>query len=219
MAADLIIGAVHWLEDNYASVNSKVPFIRSVAVDNEMHHYFPRDILAFTHLEHMQVTSVVTAAVLGTVCLLAPAHFKRHLVFYVTLGAVSLFANVIHRFLHERDHERNGFVTLLQKVRVLSSREQHQAHHRLGGINYCIITPWLNPILDGLGVWRRLEQAIEVFLGIRAYPKLPYDGYAAIRTHHHDMAATDTPPRVSRQTVAELKQLLLQHLQTQVRPI
>lgn len=214
LAADLITGVVHWLEDNYATIDSSIPFIRNVALDNEMHHYFPRDILAFTHLEHMQITSALTALVLGSIWLMAPGHFKQHLPFYLTLGIICLCANILHRFLHERDHERNVLATYLQKSRVLSSREEHQAHHRMGGLNYCIITPWLNPVLDGLGVWAHLEAALQAILGVKASPKRPYDGYTAIHTLHHELAALDRPPPVTRQAVAELKNILIEHLKS-----
>jgi len=53
-------------------------------------------------------------------------------------------------------------VRWLQRLGVLQPAAHHAVHHRRPyGVRYCTTTTFLNPILDGIGFWRRLEWAGE----------------------------------------------------------
>jgi ubiquitin-conjugating enzyme E2 variant len=50
---------------------------------------------------------------------------------------------------------------------VLQSQEQHASHHAQPfDTNYCVMTDWLNPVLQAVGFWPGVEAVVGVF-GIR----------------------------------------------------
>ena len=54
--ADFISGILHWVEDNYIDYCTDLPIFKDIARDNEMHHYFPRSIIAYSNIEHTSYT-------------------------------------------------------------------------------------------------------------------------------------------------------------------
>ena len=58
LIADFLAGFLHWFEDTYMDycMNTGIPLIDQISQENELHHYFPRTILASSDLESMQIT-------------------------------------------------------------------------------------------------------------------------------------------------------------------
>lgn len=215
LAADFMVGLFHWLEDTYIPYDHDMPeYLKQIALDNEMHHYFPRGITAFSYWEHMEVTLPLTLVLILAVYVVAPDHVKGNIPFYLTLGIISAASNIIHRYTHERDHERHPFITSMYNMGILCSREQHQIHHQVGNVKYCLITPYLNHVLDTINFWRSLEDIISGVTGIKPVPKMPYNAYAEIHTQHHKDAAMEVPPRVSKEDIAELTKKLSSWLES-----
>ena len=82
---------------------------------------------------------------------------------FVVLG---VNANQIHKWNHMPKARRPFLVRALQDPRLIQSSRDHAAHHR-GEKNtaYCVITPFLNPLLDATGFWRGLEKLTVPMLG------------------------------------------------------
>lgn len=64
-------------------------------------------------------------------------------------------------------------MTWLQRAHLLQSPRHHGSHHA-GSKNshYCVVTNFLNPVLEEVNFWRRLERLVQRLTG-RA-PKPPY---------------------------------------------
>lgn len=161
-AADLLVGAVHWWEDAYAS--PEWPVIGPlVAEPNLLHHRDPRAMTRQSWWRNVDLTVILGAAVLGVAALLH--HLTWPLALVVTLAA---FTNLVHRFAHQTAEENGRLITWLQTHGVLQSRAQHAVHHRWPReSHYCALTGWVNPIVERVGLWRGLEWVIARTTGIQ----------------------------------------------------
>jgi ubiquitin-conjugating enzyme E2 variant len=75
-------------------------------------------------------------------------------------------ANQVHKWNHMPKDRRPLLIRGLQQLRLLQSPRDHAAHHR-GEKNtaYCVITPFLNPLLDATRFWRGLEKLTVPWIG------------------------------------------------------
>ena len=56
---------------------------------------------------------------------------------------------------------------LLQRIRLVQTPRHHALHHTdPKNSHYCVLTNFLNPILDGLRLWDGLEWTIHALLGV-----------------------------------------------------
>jgi len=152
---DLASGIFHWLEDTFWT--EKTPVLgRWVVTPNVIHHRSPSAFVDKSWLE----SSWDLAAFGG--CIVATAWGLHCLTWHVWLFVVvGANANQIHKWTHV-PHQRLAWpVRALQRMGLLQSAAHHAAHH--GGEKntaYCVITPWVNPVLDRLDVWRLLERLV-----------------------------------------------------------
>lgn len=162
--ADLIAGIVHWLEDSYGS--SETPVIGKAIRANILHHQDPRDFLANNWWQNARSS-------LPIVLLFA-------LLFYVS-GCLNFFtvstlligwnANEVHKWAHQSKRERPWFATQLQNMRIIMSPRHHYKHHRNNhDTDYCVMTPWVNPILSTLNFWRIAEWIVFIVTGVKTRP-------------------------------------------------
>jgi plasmanylethanolamine desaturase len=170
LAADLVSGVVHWAEDAYARFKPKrtVRFFNVVARDNKRHHLRPREFLRRSWWQSSWDLLALGSVILGVAY--AMGHLSWALIVFV---ALSVNANQIHKWAHQNAKENPRLVTWLQRMRLMQGARDHGKHH--GGerdSHYCVITTALNPVLERLQFWRRLERAIEVVTG--KAPKAPY---------------------------------------------
>jgi hypothetical protein len=155
LIADLKSGFVHWFLDRVACMDWKV-FGPHVVVPNRVHH---DDQLAFTTGSILRrnwamwilvmIVSSVWLATLGPSVIWA----------FATFGAV--VANEVHANAH-RPTLAPKWLRVLQEIGILQSPQHHQGHHRAPtDRRYCTITNFVNPVLDGLRVWARLEWLLD----------------------------------------------------------
>jgi len=53
-------------------------------------------------------------------------------------------------------------VRALQRARLVLPPEHHALHHRESHDRaFCVTSGWLNPLLDGIGLFRALDRAVE----------------------------------------------------------
>lgn len=154
LIADLLGGFVHWLQDRVLTEFTPV-LGWIVVVPNRRHH---RDPMAFA-ARSVIARNGTTWFAAGVVSLMWLALFGPSLVWFSATigGAVS---SSVH-FLTHQPRRANRAIRILQEIGLLQSAAHHAGHHRPpSDRRYCPLTGWVNPVVDGLGVWRRLEHAL-----------------------------------------------------------
>ncbi|XVJ68309.1 MAG: hypothetical protein HEQ39_00640 [Rhizobacter sp.] len=163
LLADLVSGVVHWAEDAYARVKPqrKIALINKIAEENDLHHERPRAFLAKGWWASSWDLFFVGSALL---CLAwGLGWFNPAVLLFVVL---SVNANQIHKWTHQNASEKPWWVLRLQRAYLLQTPRHHGRHHQ-GEKNshYCVITNFLNPLLEEVGFWRRLESGVEKVTG------------------------------------------------------
>jgi len=156
LAADLVTGAVHWWEDRYG--DPSWPIVgRHVVQPNILHHREPRAFLAGNIVERNW-----TAA--APALLVAAAFAAAGWWWLALVGLFAACANEVHAWSHQRCSRP---VRALQLLGVLASAEDHARHHRSPfRSDFCVLTGWLNPLLESIRFWRGVEYVIGSTLGI-----------------------------------------------------
>jgi ubiquitin-conjugating enzyme E2 variant len=158
--ADFISGLVHWLEDAYGTETT--PLVGPLMIrPNIVHHHYPRH---FTKLNWWQ--SSWDLVLLGIVLIGATA-WAGVLTWHVGLFvAICVNANQIHKWSHQTRAENGRVVSFLQDCWILQTPRQHALHHTdPKNTYYCPITNVLNPALEFIGLWPKLEGVIEALTG------------------------------------------------------
>ena len=155
LLADFTSGLVHWFEDAYVRADTPV-LGKWLGEANILHHTQPRAICRKSWWGNVWDLYLV-----GALVLLAAwwgDWLSGPVLLYVLLSSN---ANLIHRFSHQNAAENGRLVTTLQDWRILQTRRHHAQHHQ-GERNshYCAVTNVLNPVLDGVGVWKTLERGL-----------------------------------------------------------
>lgn len=150
LLADLVTGAFHWWEDNFGSESWPIvgPWIIR---PNRLHHRAP---LEFTRhgFWRRNRASIVAALVAGG--LLAWAFGPAPWILAAAIGGG--ISNEVHRFAHQPS-SATAWLGALQQIGIVQSPREHARHHRSPhDANYCILTDWLNPLLEAVGLWRGL---------------------------------------------------------------
>ena len=159
--ADFIAGVIHWLEDAYFTEDTPVigpMFIRP----NIVHHHLPR---FFTRLSWWQSSGDLVLA--GIVLLLVawPLGLLRWQLWLFV--AVSVNANQVHKWSHRTRAENGRFISALQDWHILQTPKHHALHHSdPKNTFYCPITNLVNPLLEHVEFWNRLESLVERLTGI-----------------------------------------------------
>jgi hypothetical protein len=159
--ADFVAGVIHWIEDAYFTEDTPVigpKFIRP----NIVHHHLPR---YFTRLTWWQSSADL---LFSGVALLFGAWAVGLLSWQLWLFVIlSINANQIHKWAHRTRAENGGIISALQDWRILQTPRHHGLHHSdPKNTFYCPITNFVNPLLERLEFWPRLEAVIERVTGI-----------------------------------------------------
>lgn len=155
LAADFITGMVHWWEDTYGNPSWKV-IGKYVVEPNLVHHKQPNKLLEGSYWTRIN-TSFFAAAIIGTVLWLIGLHSWQILV--CLLFCVQ--GNEIHAMSHRPDRGTSPLTRFLQKTGLFQSKKMHRWHHKAPyETNFCIMSDFVNPILNKIGFWRKLESLI-----------------------------------------------------------
>jgi plasmanylethanolamine desaturase len=163
--ADLVSGLVHWFEDAY--VHADMPllgkWLAKVAEDNRLHHHKPRAFLSKTWWQSswdlVLLSSLVVAAAWWLQCLNTGVW---------VFALLTSNANQLHKWTHQNRQEKGALIHTLQQWHLLQTPRAHGRHH--GGnrdSDYCVVTNVLNPLLEALRFWKRLEWLIQRVTGVR----------------------------------------------------
>jgi ubiquitin-conjugating enzyme E2 variant len=150
--ADFISGVVHWTADTYGS--PKMPIFGGFVRTFREHHADQVDITRHDFVETN-----------GDVCIFSmPVHFvlmlwvESPLPLFLLVGvfAGSYMNSQIHKWAHQV--EVPALIRLCQRVRLINSPGHHTRHHSgTHQTHYCIMSGWMNPLLDGIGFFRKAE--------------------------------------------------------------
>lgn len=154
LVADLVSGLFHWWEDAYGNPTWKFLGVgKYIVTPNLIHHSDPRAFLKNSYWVRNNTTFI--------------ADIFLGLVAYVTIGihwwviVALLFLsqmNEIHAIAHRTDKENGKFLIFLQRLGIIQSKKHHGWHHVTPFENhYCILTEYLNPVLNKIYFWRGLE--------------------------------------------------------------
>ena len=151
--ADLVTGLFHWWEDRIGRVD--MPIVGKWLVEpNRLHHVEP---MTFTQgsVADRSLACAVAAGIVAALWVLAfgPSVFC---LFFAIGGAV---VNEVHRLAHLG--KAPGLLGVLQDIGLLQSPAHHAGHHRgEHDQRYLVLTDWLNPVVDRLGLWKRIERLL-----------------------------------------------------------
>jgi hypothetical protein len=165
LLADLLSGIIHYIGDNYGSINMPIlgeNFLKPF----RMHHINPEDIPAHDFLELNGNNALIIfpfellAIWLINFSSIAGFAFATMMLFF----SLAVFAtNQFHQWSHNKNLV--GFPLWLQKKKLVLTPENHNVHHVPPFQKYfCITTGWLNPVLTKI---RFFETLTRIFRGRR----------------------------------------------------
>jgi plasmanylethanolamine desaturase len=170
LLADFVSGVIHWAEDAYARFKPqrKLRLLNAIARDNKRHHLRPREFLRRSWWQSSWDLMAIGALILAAAYALGALSWA--VVLFVVL---SVNANQMHKWAHRNARENPTVVTWLQRLHLLQGARHHGRHHSgTKDSHYCVVTNVLNPVLEEVNFWRRLERVIAHATG--KAPKAPY---------------------------------------------
>ena len=211
--ADLLTAFSHWIEDTYIDYNSKIPFVKELAKDNELHHYFPRSIVGRSYFENIKAPLIIIIPIILFIYFYNSKILFDHPYFYSSLFLFSIIANIIHRWCHMRECELPKIPILLQNIGIFGSHSVHRSHHvEDSSKNYGIMFYYTNIILDKINFWRILENLIYILTGIKPNRRGKFDDYKKIHTHLHKNTKSECPKVPTKDDIDMLINILDKHM-------
>lgn len=163
--ADFITGLFHWFEDRYMGEEQTLEFASSLAADNQLHHNKPTAMLLHTPWDNMKSAAYVAWPVAMILAILGAPLWLWLGVAFTSLG------NWVHRWAHTPSRQLPRWIRGLQEFGVFISPAHHNTHHRKDGdlvtkeeaeVAYCPMTDWVNPLLDYIDFWSRMERSLRL---------------------------------------------------------
>ncbi len=162
LLTDFISGVIHWWEDTYGNPNWGFGIGKYLIIPNLIHHLKPRDFIRrpyYTRNFPAIIVSFLFSAIVYLICR------DWRVAFFVFLyGSQSV---EIHAINHRTDKENGKFLILLQRSGLIQSKRHHANHHiKPNDADFCLMTNWVNPILNKINFWQNLEVLVLVLLKI-----------------------------------------------------
>lgn len=172
VAADFVAGFIHWLEDAY--VREDTPLIgKHVARPNIVHHHYPRYMTRHSWLQSSWDLLVLSVAL---VLIAWALHLLTWQVWLFALLVAN--GNEVHKWSHRTRKENGRLISFLQDIRLLQTSRHHARHHTdPKNSHYCVLTNFVNPILDGLRFWNGLEWLLARTIGLKRRPDTSVHGH------------------------------------------
>lgn len=158
LITDLITGIGHWWEDAYGDPRWKY-LGESVVIPNLDHHKNPRKFLKDSFFSRIKLTFFIMIFIGVGVFLVGLMSWE--IVFCLVYATL---ANEIHAISHRSNNENGKLICAIQKTGLIQTRKMHGHHHTSPyDVNYCIMTNYLNPLLNKTKFWFGLEYIISLF--------------------------------------------------------
>lgn len=154
LLADFWSGLAHWWLDHYSKDSS------SIGYDNTVHHAYPWKITKISKFDNLSTSFPYVIGLAALMFLVGISHFLVLSVAFLSIG------NLVHRWSH--DPHRSNAVRFLQWTGIFQSYAHHYVHHypeirepvlrREARCRFCVMTNFLNPILDRAGFFGGLDR-------------------------------------------------------------
>ncbi len=162
LCADFATGAVHWFCDRF--FDEATPILGQALIRPfREHHVDPQGMVRHGLLELHGNSAIPVIAVLGAARLFESSPESRGGVaiqlWLFFLCASSMATNQFHMWAHAPSVP--GPVRWLQRRGVILSPERHALHHS-GHFDrsYCMTSGWMNPLLDRIDFFGRIERGL-----------------------------------------------------------
>ena len=162
LVADFLSGLFHWSRDTYCTPHTPIIGF-SLIWPSRLHHIKPRYIIEQSDL------SLCISSGLWTCIWWIPLVLMYQITWFLTALFVFITLNdVVHKYAHTTRAETPKYIIVLQNIGLLQTHKEHHLHHTEPfETHYCPMTPYVNPILERMGFWRRLENLIEGIFGLK----------------------------------------------------
>jgi len=166
VASDFVTGVLHWIPDTYGSENTPV-LGPSVVKPFRLHHLYPRDICTHNLVTTLGNSCIIAVPVLSfSLYLIWQMPESRWLAVAVAslsvLAAGTVLTNLFHKWAHQ--DQRSAIVSWFQRARLVLEPSHHDLHHTAPfNKHYCITNGWLNPVLNRIGFFGKIEAGLRVF--------------------------------------------------------
>lgn len=184
LLADFLTGVVHWIQDLFMDRPFKNSILNSIKEDNDLHHRSPMSMLKFSYWENLKNSAAFAWPLsLGLYVVGAPVVIWLAVFF-------GSFANIVHRWAHTPRRQRPWIVSWIQWTGLFASFDHHWSHHFDDGergqirriakehasIRFCVMSSWLNPILDKIQFFTWSEILIRVGIWFFSNDQIEGDG-------------------------------------------
>jgi ubiquitin-conjugating enzyme E2 variant len=161
LVADFVSGIFHWWEDRYG--NPDWPILGKYVVEpNIRHHQHPMLFCEGNYFVR-NWTALIPSLIISVI-------FYYYGYYFWCLVFIFLSqSNEIHCWEHTKT---NRFIRFLQDCNILQDKKTHSLHHkRPYDTNYCVMTMFVNPILNATHFWYWLETVVYLVLRVKPRPE------------------------------------------------
>ena len=147
--ADLSTGVVHFWVDQFGREDT--PLIGNNIVRINIEHHLHPDKMSQESYRILIKGSMVLVGILFLNWFLIFGFLCWEILFF---GMVALAGNLTHKWSHLSEKENGKIISTLQRMKIIPSRHNHNHHHKSPhDTYYCVMTVYLNPILDRIKFW------------------------------------------------------------------
>ncbi len=161
VATDVLSGVVHWAGDTVGTERLFFVGPHFIRPFRE-HHTDQKAITRHDFIETNGNNCIVMSAPLSIAFVLMPDHESFGFftsTFVAFMGVFVVATNQFHKWAHG-DHPP-ATARVLQRWGLILSPRHHEIHHAAPhDKHYCITVGWMNPVLNGLRLFRALEWVV-----------------------------------------------------------
>jgi ubiquitin-conjugating enzyme E2 variant len=181
ISSDFVSGLVHWAADTWGSADWPILGKTLIRPFRE-HHVDPLAMTRHDLIESSGSTCLISLPIFAAVEMIQLKAESAFPIFFATwitsMVIFSFFTAHIHIWAHRK--ENPSWVVFLQKSHLILSSKNHSFHHVPPfQRNYCMTTGWLNPFLNRIQFFAKLERIITAITG--ALPRKDDIGEEAAR--------------------------------------
>lgn len=159
LTADFLSGLVHWGADTWGSLST--PIIGKTLIRSFREHHIDKKAIT----KHSFIETNGHASLAGILFQILALFTSKFIFLYLLLLSIwAPLTNQFHKWAHT--DKQSIIIRLLQKSRLILTKENHSLHHNSPfESNYCITTGWLNPLFTKIRLWKNLEKIITKLTG------------------------------------------------------
>lgn len=174
LLADLVAGTVHWMADR--CFDPSTPVLGPLLIEPfRAHHDDPTSISRHDFFEVSGNNALVSLPLAAALLALPVPHDVASTLLFVlgfSFSAAVVATNLFHGWAHAASPP--AAARWLQRHGLILTPTRHARHHRGEHDRaYCVTSGWLNPLLDRLGLFSRVEALIRGWSASPCPPERP----------------------------------------------